>query len=88
MVIDMKHLSLLVFLSQLGLGVVLPLCGFVLLGVWLRQLWNTGIWLVILCAALGTVVAFQSLRSTLKSMERLAKDKKDEQPPLAYNEHD
>lgn len=84
----MKNLSLLVFLSQLGLGVVLPLCGFVLLGVWLRQLLDIGVWIVILFAVLGAVIAFQSLRSTLKSMERLAKEKKDEQPPLAYNEHD
>lgn len=84
----MKNVSMLVFLSQLGLGVVLPLAGFVVLGAWLRQALNTGVWIVILFAVFGAVVAVQSLRSTLKSMDRLAKDKKDEQPPLAYNEHD
>lgn len=84
----MGNLSLLAFLTQLGLGVVLPLAGFILLGVWLRQAFNLGVWVVILCAVLGAVVAIQSFRSTLKSMERLAKDKKEDEPPLAYNEHD
>ena len=84
----MKDLSLLVFLSQLGLGVAFPLAGFVLLGVWLRQQFGLGVWVVIAGAVLGVLVAVQSLRSILRSMEQLAKDKKKEEPPLSYNEHD
>ena len=84
----MKNVSLLVFVSQLGLGVALPLVGFVWLGVWLRQWLDLGIWVVILLSCLGVAVAIQGLRSTLRSMERLAKKETDEEPPLAYNEHD
>ena len=33
----MKDLSLLVWLTQLGLSVAVPLAGFILLAVWLRS---------------------------------------------------
>lgn len=84
----MKNVSLLTFLTQLGLGVVLPLAGFTLLGVWLRHTFSLGIWVVVLLVTFGVVVAVQGFRSTLKAMEHLAKDQDEEKPPLAYNEHD
>lgn len=84
----MKDLSLLVFLSQLGLGVALPLGGFVLLGVWLRQRFDLGLWVVIAGVVLGLIVAVQSLRGILQSMSRMARDEKEEEPPLSFNEHD
>ena len=83
----MKDLSLLVFLSQLGLSVVLPLAGFILLGVWLQQSFELGVWVILLGAALGLLMAVQGLRSTLKAMDRLAKKDK-EPPPVSFNEHD
>ena len=85
-VINLKDVSLLVFLSQLGLGVVLPLAGFVLLGVWLRQALGVGVWIVILFTALGLFFAVQGFVTTLKTMNRIAK--KPEDQPLSYNEHD
>ena len=84
----MKSLKNLIWLTQLGLSVAFPLAGFVLLGVWLRQVFDLGIWVVIVFTALGAVIAVQSFRSTLKTMERMAKDQKEEEPPAAYNEHD
>ena len=84
----MKDISLMVFLSQLGLGVALPLTGFTLLGVWLRQQFGWGVWVVIVGAILGLLVAVESFRNILKNMDRLARDKKTEEPPLSYNEHD
>ena len=83
----MKDLSLLVFLSQLGLSVVLPLAGFVLLGVWLRQALGWGVWVVILGTLLGLVVAAEGLRSTLRTMNRMAHKKKDK-PPVSFNDHE
>ena len=82
----MKDLGLLVFLSQLGLSVALPLVGFVWLGVWLGKSW--GSWAVITGVLLGAIFAFQGLRSTLKTMERFAKKPEGEAPPRSYNEHD
>lgn len=82
----MKDLNLLVFLSQLGLSVVLPLGGFVLLAAWLRQQFGLGTWVVILGVVLGLVAAAQGLVNMLKTMNRMAKEKKE--PPLSFNEHD
>ena len=42
----MKNLSLIVWLTQLGLGVAIPLAGFVLLGVWLHNSVGWGVWTV------------------------------------------
>ena len=77
---------MLVFLSQLGLGVVLPLAGFVVLGVWLRQVFELGVWIIILFTAFGLFFAVQGFLNTLKTMNRIAK--KPEDQPLSYNEHD
>ena len=82
----MKDLGLLVFLSQLGLSVALPLVGFVWLGVWLKDSW--GSWTVIAGVILGLIFAFQGLRGTLKTMDNFAGKPKREQPPRSYNEHD
>ena len=82
----MKDVSLLVFLSQLGLGVVLPLAGFVLLGVWLQRVFSLGVWIVILFTALGVFFAIQGFITTLRTMDRMAKKQEDQ--PLSYNDHD
>ena len=84
--IELKDVSLLVFLSQLGLGVALPLTGFVLLGVWLRQVFELGIWIVIVFTALGALFAVQGFINTLRTMDRMAK--KPEDQPLSYNDHE
>ena len=85
--IALKNVSLLVFFSQLGLSVVVPLGGFVALGVWLRNLWNTGVWLVLVMAGMGLFVAASGFINTLRTMKRMA-DEDDQKPPLSYNEHD
>lgn len=84
----MKNLGLLVWLTQLGLSVAMPLGGFVLLAVWLRQRFDWGPWVVILGLVLGIVGAIDGLRSSLKDMERMAKDDKKEKPPLSFNDHE
>lgn len=85
----MKDLSMLVFLTQLGLSVALPLAGFVLLGVWLHQSLGWGVWTVWAGVILGIISAIEGLRTTLKAMELLAKDKKDKpDPSVSFNDHD
>lgn len=83
----MKNLSMLVWLTQLGLSVALPLGGFVILGVWLKNQFSLGSWVVIVCALIGLICAIDGLRTSLKAMERLAKDKKEENPPVSFNDH-
>ena len=84
----MKDISLIVWLSQLGLSVVMPVVGFVLLAVWLRQQFSLGVWVIIVGTVLGLICAVQGLRNSLKTMERMAKDKKEEDLPVSFNHHD
>lgn len=85
----MKDLPLLVWLTQLGLSVVAPLAGFVLLAVWLRNRWGWGDWVIWAGIALGAILAIDGLRNSLKQMSRLSKRRKDPQPPpVSFNEHD
>ena len=79
--IRMKDLSLLVWLTQLGLSVALPLAGFVLLAVWLHSRCGWGIWVLWVGIVLGIICAIDGLRISLKAMERLSRKPKEETPP-------
>ena len=84
----MKDVKLLVWLTQLGISVAAPLGGFIWLGVWLRQRFDLGIWVVLAGIFLGIVSAVDGLRVSLKAMERLSKDKKQDPPPVSFNNHE
>lgn len=84
----MKHVNLLIWLTQLGLSVAAPLGGFVLLAVWLRQRFDWGVWVIIAGVVLGVACAIDGLRVSLKAMEQMSKEKKEEEPPLSFNDHD
>lgn len=84
----MKNISLLVWMTQLALSVAVPLAGFVLLGVWLRNACGWGTWVIVIAAVIGVLCAIQGLRSSLKTMERMAKNETKEKPPVSFNDHD
>ena len=84
----MKGMNLLVWLTQLGISVAIPPVAFTLLGVWLRDRFALGNWVVIAAVAVGVICAIDGLRNCLKAMERMTKDKKQEQPPVSFNDHD
>ena len=84
----MKNLTLLVWLTQLGLSTALPLCGFVLLAVWLRQRFDLGIWVLVAGVILGLICAIDGLRNSLKAMERMAKEEGNDPPPVSFNDHE
>ncbi len=78
----MKNLSLLVWFTQLGISVAVPLGGAIWLSVWLYQKFQLGVWIIILGVIIGFYGAIDGLRTSLKAMERLAepsKDKKQDQ---------
>lgn len=83
----MKDLKLLVWLTQLGLSVACPLAGFVFLGVWLHRSCGWGVWTVWAGLVLGLICAVNGFRDSLKVMEMISKNKKDEPPPVSFNEH-
>lgn len=85
----MRDLRLLIWLTQLGLSVAIPLAGFVLLGVWLHNDLGWGPWTIWAGLVLGIVCAVGGFRDSLKAMELMSKDKKkQEPPPICFNDHD
>lgn len=83
----MKNINLLVWLTQLGISVAVPPAVFILVGVWLRNRFSLGSWVVIVAVIVGVVCAIDGLRTSLKAMERMAKDKEKEDPPVSFNDH-
>ena len=85
----MKNVNLLIWLTQLGISVAAPLGGFIWLGIWLRQRFQLGIWVVLAGILVGVVCAVDGMRVSLKAMERMANDKKyQEPPPVSFNDHE
>ena len=85
----MKILTLFIWLTQLGFNVAFPLAGFVLLAVWLQNRFDWGAWVIWAGVAVGVICAVDGLRTSLKAMARLAKDKPEEgPPPVSFNDHD
>lgn len=83
----MKDFSLLVWLTQLGLSVAVPLGGCIALAAWLRERFGLGGWVIWLGVVLGAAGAVDGLRVNLRALSRLTEDKKDP-PPTAFNDHD
>lgn len=84
----MKDLSLLVWLTQLGLSVAVPLAGFVLLAVWLHSGCGWGMWVIWVGLFLGIWIAITSFRSSLQMMEQFSRSKRKDPPPISFNEHE
>lgn len=84
----MKELTLLTWLTQLGLTVAFPLGGFIWLAVWLRERFGLGSWVLWVGIGLGIVVALDGLRNSLRTLSRFTANKKKEPPTVSFNEHD
>lgn len=85
----MKELTLLTWLTQLGLYVALPLVGFVLLAVWLQDQFGWGDWVLWVGIVLGLVSAVDGFRQSLKILARLTGKKSDDTPPpVSFQEHE
>ena len=83
----MKDLSLLVWLTQLGLSVALPPVGFILLAVWLRDRWGWGSWVLWVGIILGLYCAIHGFITSLKTLKQLSAGKKKDDLPVSFNEH-
>lgn len=83
-----KDLNMLIWLTQLGLSVAVPLALFVLLGIWLHTSLGWGVWTIPVGLVLGLICAVQGFRDSLKAMELMSKNKKkQEPPPVSFNDH-
>ena len=84
----MKNLQLLTWLTQLGLSTAVPLAGFVLLAVWLKNRFGLGNWVLFAGIGLGVFSAVDGFYKSLKTLDSLTRDKKKDKPPVSYTEHD
>jgi hypothetical protein len=86
----MKHLSLLVWLTQLGISVAVPPVCAIWLSVWLHNSKGWGQWVIWVGIVFGVICAVDGLRVSLLAMERLHKNKDadKEPPPVSFNDHD
>lgn len=85
----MKELSLLTWLTQLGLSVALPMAGFIFLALWLRSQFGWGDWVIWVGTLLGLLSAWNGLCVSLKLLNQLTgKNKDGEEPPVSFNDHD
>jgi hypothetical protein len=85
----MKDLSLLVWLTQLGMTTALPLGGFILLAVWLQDHCGWGSWVLWAGIIVGVISALNGFVTSLKALSRITKGKKDSEPPaVSFNDHD
>ena len=84
----MKNVNLLVWVTQLGLSTAVPLAGFVGLGVWLRNRYDLGVWVVLVGIGLGLFCAIDGFVRNLKVLNELSKDKAQKDPPVSFGEHD
>lgn len=89
----MKELNMLIWLTQLGLSIAMPLGGFTLLGLWLKNRFDLGVWVVLAGCAVGMIGAIDGLRNSLKAMELMNRgrgEKKDKPlpPSVSFNDHE
>ena len=82
----MKNVSMLVWLTQLGLSVAVSPVLFILFAVWLRSFW--GDWVLWVGIALALYSAVAGLLSSLRTMQQISEQKKKDVPPVAFNDHD
>ena len=82
----MKDINLFVWITQLGLGVAAPAAGFTLAGVWLKNRYGLGAWIVIVLCAVGLARGAVSFIRTLRMIEKKEKEA-DKKAIKGYNEH-
>ena len=83
----MKVLRYLVWLTQLGLSVAVPLVGFILLGVWLHNSLGWGGWTVVVGILLGILGAVGGLYDGFRTLHRMSRAD-EEKPTFGFNKHE
>lgn len=84
----MKEITLLTWLTQLGLSVAVPLAGWIFLALWMRKQLALGDWVIWAGIVLGLIGAIDGLIRSLKALSGLTKRSDPLQPPVAFNDHD
>ena len=74
----MKYLSLLIWVGQFGFSCIFPTCLFLMLGIYLQDRFDFGVWVVIVLGIIGFLTSLSTARSCLRSIrkeiDRISKD--------------
>lgn len=84
----MKNVNLLVWVTQLGLSTAVPLAGFIVLAVWLRNRFDFGSWVIFVGIGLGLFCAIDGFVRNMKALDRMSREKGKNNPPVSFGEHD
>lgn len=84
--VTLKELSLLVWLTQLGLSVAFPLIGFIWVSIWIRQTLELGIWVIFVGIFIGMYCAVHGFVQSMKILSEMHNKKKDA-PSVFFNDH-
>ena len=84
----MKNLSLILWVTQFGLSILMPPCVLLLLAVWLQNRFGLGMWIIVVLGILGLIIAFGTARANLRAMRKDAEDAAgNKNHPIAFNDH-
>lgn len=84
----MKNLSLILWVTQFGLSILVPPCLLLLLAAWLQQRFGLGIWIVAALGSLGILIAIGTARANWRAMRKEAEKTTDSnRPPISFNDH-
>lgn len=67
---EMKYLSLLMWVGQFGFSCLFPTCACLMLGVYLQDRFDLGVWVVIVLGIFGFLTSISTARSCLKSIRK------------------
>ena len=82
----MKTLSLILWVTQFGLSVLLPPCFFLWLAVWLQQSHGFGLWTSIAGGILGILISISTAKANWRAMRKEAESDAPP-PPVSFNDH-
>lgn len=82
----MKTLSLILWVTQFGLSILLPPCFFLWLATYLQQHHGWGFWTTIVGGILGVLIAVSTAKANWRSMRKEA-ESGSKPPPVSFNDH-
>jgi len=82
----MKTLSLILWVTQFGLSILLPPCLFMWLAAYLQQSHGFGIWTSIVGGIFGILISISTAKANWRSMRKEA-ESGSQPPPVSFNDH-
>lgn len=82
----MKTLSLILWVTQFGLSILLPPCLFLWLAAWLQQNHDFGLWTSFFGGVLGILISISTAKANWRAMRKEA-ESDTPPPPVSFNEH-